>query len=104
MLLLMIQSNLNQRSGTLIRNFEVAQHGFVNVRAIGVNLIQARTRHQSARAAIGMRSKLLVVGIEKLLVSGIEGFIPGSARAKDESLEKPGGVRQMPFCRATVRH
>src|SRR2546421_8389452 len=104
MLLLMIQSNLNQRSGTLIRNFEVAQHGFVNVRAIGVNLIQARTRHQSSCAAIRMRSKLLVVGIEKLLEAGIEWFVTGSVRAEDESLEKPGGVRQMPFCGATVRH
>src|SRR4051794_32744953 len=104
MLLLMIQSNLNQRRGTLIRDFQVAQHGFVDVRAIGVNLIQTRSRHQSTRATIGMRSKLLVVGVEKLLVSGIEECISGIVRAEDESLEKPGGVRQMPFCRATVRH
>src|SRR5438067_112720 len=51
-----------------------------------------------------MCSELFVIRIEKLLEAGVEGFVIGNVRAKNESFEKPGGVRQMPFCGATVRH
>ena len=50
-----------------------------------------------------MRSQLLVVGIEELFKSGVEGPVTGNA-AQDERLEEPSSVRQMPLGRAGIRH
>src|SRR5438067_1131995 len=103
-LLLMIQPHFDQGNRTLIRNFEMAQHCLIDVSAISMDFIQRWPRHQSTRAAIRMRSELLVVGIEKLLLSGIEWFVTVKVRAEDEGLKKPGGVCQVPLRGAGVRH
>ena len=104
MLLLVIQAKLYEWRCIFVCRFQVTQHRLIHVRAVGVNFIQAWSRHQAARTAIGMRSQLLVVGVEKLLVALIERFVTGDVCCKNEGLEKPGRMRKVPFSWAGIRH
>src|SRR5581483_9120398 len=97
MLLLMIQPQFDQCSGLLIWNVEVPQHCFIHVRAIGVNFLKARARHQPTRAAIWMRSELFVIGIEELSITWIKGLIAADMFVQDECLKEPRRVCQVPF-------
>ena len=49
------------------------------------------------------RTEGVIVGIEKNRIGGIELAI-AALLLQDERLEKPGGVRTMPFYRACIRH
>src|SRR5215470_17643745 len=100
MLLLVIKAELHQGGGLLVLDLQVVKHRLIDMRAIRMHLMQTGARHQAARATIGMRAELLVIGIEKVLKALIVGLIPAYMLAEDESLKKPGGVRQMPFGRA----
>src|SRR5262245_30208270 len=46
----------------------------------------------------------LVVGVEEIAEPTVELTVSGQIRAEYELFEKPGGVCEMPFRRACVRH
>src|SRR5215467_9641433 len=67
MLLLVIETKLHESCGLLVLDLQMPKHSVIHMRTIRMHLMQTGTRHQASRAAIGMRAKLLVIGIEKVL-------------------------------------
>lgn len=79
-------------------------HGFVHMLAVAQYLGQVRAREQAALRPRMARADGVVVGVEQHAVAGMEGAIARRMAAQQEGLEEPGGVRQMPFDGAAVRH
>src|SRR5215813_11074975 len=104
MLLLMVQTKFDQRRGAFIFRFQMQHHGFIYARSVGMHFVQTRPRHQAARAAIWMRSQLLVIGIEKVFVTLVEGFVSGDVWRQDERFKEPGSVSEVPFGWAAIWH
>src|SRR5947207_5559998 len=69
-----------------------------------MDLIQTRSRHQPASSTVRVRAKLLIVRVEEVFVSFIEGFVSGNMRRKNESFEEPSRVREVPFGGAGIGH
>ena len=83
MLLLVVEAEFNQREHFVAGMVQQRKHGGVDMRPIGVHPLQAGARHQPARSAIGMRTELLVVGVEQVLEVGIESPISGQSVAAE---------------------
>ena len=108
MLLLMIEPELDQLAGRGPgidgKRVEQPAHRPVHMGAIGDDLGDLRPGQQ---AAVGTRMPLahaLVIGIEQISESRIEGLVARQVRREDESLEEPGDVSQMPLGGTHVRH
>ena len=83
---------------------EQRDHRVRHVLAIGHDLGQAGTGKHAALGPRMARADGFVIGVEEILVGGIEGAVAARMRAQHEGLEEPGGVRQVPLGRAGVGH
>jgi hypothetical protein len=72
--------------------------------AIALDLGQRRPCQEAALRPGMPLAERLVVGVEEILIVGIEGTIAGGEARQDEGLEEPGGVGEMPLRRAGERH
>ena len=108
MLLLVMQAELEQRGrpapGRGVGGFGKARHRGVDMVAIGADDIDRRARQEAALGPRMARPHRLVIGVEQIGEGRVEHAILPGERAEDEGLEKPAGVRQMPFCRAGIGH
>src|SRR5579871_1103697 len=50
------------------------------------------------------RPKTFIIGVEQIAEKRIEFAVPNRMLGKNQSFEKPGGVREMPFRRTRIRH
>ena len=108
MLLLVIDTQFDQRRGLLPHiiagGLDEAQHRRGDMIAIGGDRIDGRARQQTARRAWVTRPDGFVIRVEEISESGVKDVIARGRGHEQECLEKPAGVRQMPFCRADIRH
>ncbi len=102
MLLLVVQPKLEQRGrGGLAR--QTLQRR-IDMGAKGQNLFERRPGEQAALRARVAWPNGVVIRVEEIAEGRIEHAVTRQMRREDELLEKPGGVRQMPFGRAGVGH
>src|SRR5207249_476976 len=76
----------------------------INGSAIFFRFVHRRTRDESAQVASMHRAGGVVIGVKKIGVLGNCISIARHPFFQNEGLEKPGGVRKMPFRRAYFRH
>ena len=107
MLLLMVHAELDEcgnvgpvRVGTV----DELAHCGIDVRPVAADLLDVRSRDQTALIAGMSRSDGLVVRVEQVAELEIEGVVAGEARLEQEGLEEPGGVPAVPLGRAHVGH
>ena len=107
-LLLVIQPELDQESGCFQRGrrrvAKEGKHGGVHMFAVGVNLGQAGPRQHPAMRPRMARTERFVIGIEQMRVARIERAVTRRMGRKHDRLEKPAGVREVPFDRTRVGH
>ena len=105
MLLLVTDAEFDQvqRVGQKIAQ-QQASHGFIHIGAIGLHFVQARTRKNVAQSSQWTVANRVVVGIEKIAERWMERTIVRHILRQKKSLEEPGGVRQVPFGGAGIRH
>ena len=84
--------------------FQQGLHVQVDVLPVGCDFGQRRPRQQSALRPRVHVADGDVVGVEQVVVLLVETPVGGIEVLKHEALEKPGDVREMPLCRADVRH
>ncbi len=108
MLLLMLQAELDQRQDRGPRGagggFDQRRHRAIDMLAVASDLVDARTRQQTARRAGVARPDGFIIGIEQIAEARIEHAIIARVRAQQKRLEEPCGVRAMPLRRTCVGH
>ena len=104
-LLLVMEAELDQRRDVrMSAACQQVRHAFIDMIAIGANLLERRARQQATvRPPVPIADRL-VVGIKEIAEPGIEVPIPRHVRAEHELLEEPGRVREVPLRGARVRH
>jgi len=104
MLLLVIESELEQRLPVAAAALDQVGHGLGHMPAIGQDLFDSRPGDHAALRPRMPRAHGLVVGIEEIFVGRIESPVAGRVCAEQEGLEEPRRVREMPLGRAGIRH
>ena len=79
-------------------------HGCIHMRAVGHDLAQTGARQQAAHRPRMTWPEGLVIRVEQVKVLLVERAVMHDMRLQHHGLEKPAGMRQMPFCRAGVLH
>ena len=102
MLLLVIHPKLNhlQRLRREVRQCAVER--FIDVRAIGADLVERRPAQHPATGAGVARPLGLVIAVEQKGVALVERRVAEHVVAQHERLEEPGGVGEVPFRRRGV--
>ena len=108
MLLLVIETQLNQRRGLLPRLFagdlDEAQHRRGDMITVGGDRIGGRARQQAALRARMTRPDGFVIRVEEIREGRVEAAVVRREGCEQEGLEEPARMCQMPFCRADIRH
>ena len=107
MLLLVVDADLDQSRDLGARTDAPRQQlgqRLVHVRAVGQHLLARRPREHAALRARLPRALALVVGIEAIVEGRVEDLVARQVLGKDEGLEEPGDVRQVPLGRARIVH
>ncbi len=102
MLLLVVQPKFEQRSWSGLARQTLQRR--IDMSAKGQNLFERRPGEQAALRARVARADGFVIRVEEIAEGRIEHAVARQMRREDELLEKPGGVRQMPFGRTGVGH
>ena len=76
---------------------EQGQHGLVDMPPVRMHLVHRGPREQSSLRTRMPRPERLVVRIEEVMKTGIEGPVAHGMRLEQHGLEEPRGVRQVPF-------
>ena len=92
LILMVLKVILKQRDDSLI-----------DVPAIRQDGVERRARKGSAQVFGGHVAERSVIGVEQPVKVRMESFIPCAKGGKDERLEKPGTVGQVPLYRARLR-
>ena len=104
-LLLVVQAELDQpREPLLAAFFDEREQRLVDVLPIADHLLQRGPRKHAALGARVACADRVVVRVEEHAEGGIEHPVAAHAGLEDERLEEPGGVREVPFDRARIRH
>ncbi len=100
-----MQAKLDQRR-ELRRGLRGEQggDGVVDMVTISEHLLEAGTREHAALGSRMLVADCVVVGVEQHAIRRIELPVARRVRAEYEGLEEPGGVAEMPFHRAGIRH
>ena len=105
MLLVVVQTQLEQialmAAGLALR--QPGDHAAVDLASISQDLVDGRPGHQPTLVPPDPLAQGLIVGVEQLLKPRIDRLVFRIGR-QDHRLEKPAGVRQMPFAGAAIRH
>ncbi len=105
MLLFVITAELDQLSdGRRKIILHQRRHRAVDMVAIRSDRLQRRAREHAASGTRLTRAYALVVGVEQEIELRIEGAVAGEILFEDHRLEKPGRMREVPFCRARIGH
>ena len=80
------------------------QHILIDMLAIGIDLIQRRTREYAARIALWTVTHGVVIRIEQDPECGIAQPVAGETRREQERLEEPARVAEMPLDRTRIGH
>src|SRR5437016_105824 len=99
MLLLMMQTDLNDRSklGQIIYRFDQPHHCGVDVTTVGSDFIGAWSCDQTPLLACVARPDRYIIGIVQIGETFIEDAITFCMRPQQELLEKPRDMCAMPF-------
>ena len=108
MLLFVMQAELDQvfelRKRIVPGVVQQRFHRRVDMGAIGHHVVQRRPGQQTAIGARMTRADGFVVGIEQVIVVGMEFRVARCVRFQHEGFEKPGDMREMPFRRTDIWH
>src|SRR6185503_6840430 len=103
MLLLVIDAELDELQCRRRKARKSALQRFVNVSAIGANLVERGTaKHSPLRARVPWPF-CLVIAVEQEAPILVEWQVSRRVIPKDEGLEEPGGMREVPFGRRGIR-
>src|SRR6266404_2181612 len=80
------------------------RHRGADIVAIGADDIDRGTRQQPALGSRMTRTGGLIIGVEEVGEGRVEDPIARVEPSEDERLEEPGRMREMPLCRADIRH
>jgi hypothetical protein len=83
---------------------EQSEHLLVHVRAVAVNLADRRPGQETAARPGKAVADGVVVRVKKKAEMRVERRVIVAGGGKDERLEEPGGMSQVPFDRAGVGH
>ena len=105
-LLLVLQPQLQQTPDGLRQAIllQQAEHARINIGAVGQHGGQRRPRQQAALRPRMLAPHALVVGVEEHAKRRVERAKALLVPLQDEGLEKPAGMRQVPFGGTGVRH
>ncbi len=108
MLLFVVQTEFEQRCGLmphrLARALDEAADCSADMVAISADDVAGRARQQAPLGPRVTRADRLVIGVKEVGEGRIKNPIVGVEPVQDERLKEPGRMRQMPFCRACIRH
>ena len=103
MLLLVIDPKLDQLKRLRVKAWQCSLERFVDIGSVGTDLVQRwPAQHPAARARVA-RSFGLIIAVEEEGVALIEGPIAARIIAKNEGLEEPARMREVPFRRRRIR-
>src|SRR3954447_26261023 len=105
MLLFMIQAQFEQ-SQKVAGEFPPEQffHRIVHMGSIEADPIKGWTRECAADGPMRVAAEPLVIRVEEEAELRIESGVIGHVGHENERLEEPSGMREVPFCRARLRH
>src|ERR1700747_3037737 len=104
MLLFVMDAQLDAPCGLVGRAFAVKpRDGIFHVPAVGEDVIDAGTREGGPQFLFRLIGDAVVITVEEPKEVGMEGAIAGEVLAKNEGFKEPGGVGEMPLCRARLR-
>ncbi len=99
----MVDAKLNDLERGRRKRRERAFERFVDMGAIGADLVKRGPGEHPAPGASMAGALGLVIAVEQEGVALVERGVAERMVAKDESLEEPGRVRKMPLGRRSVR-
>src|SRR3954471_18327050 len=97
MLLLVMESQFDQRRGRLVADVDEVVHRAIDMGAVAGDVVDTRPREQPSLRSRVTRADGLVVRVEEERVRRIEGCVAGERGAEKERLEEPSGVGPMPL-------
>ena len=106
-LLLVVQPQLDRESELRIQVRSLGEqrrHVAVHMVAVGENLLQGRSRQQTASGSRIRLAQALVIGVEENPVFRVIGAVARQGRLEHQGLEEPARVRQMTLHRAGLLH
>lgn len=108
MLLFVVESDFDERGDTGIIPksffFKLFQKDGIDVFSILGDLFDCGSRKETAGGSWMLGADSIVVGVEKGEVLRMEQFVLRNEGLQNEVLKKPGGMCQVPFCGACLRH
>ena len=103
-LLFMLEPQRNAACSFILqRMLHPRDHGGVNVRAVGENRVERRSRERSAQLLLRHIAERVVVAVEEPMKFGVEGLVSGGELTQNKGLEEPAGMGEVPFHRARLR-
>src|SRR5579884_2087684 len=102
----MVQTELDERNefsqGAVISGLQEGEHLLIDRMAVGIHLSDGRTRQQPTSGPRPTLADRVVVRVEQVSELRTIRSEIRRVRGKDECLEEPGGVRQVPLGGATI--
>src|SRR5713101_72570 len=108
MLLFMMQAKRNDGrelcQPPLIELLQQLKHALIDVPAVGIRLLDGRSRDQPTFGSAVPFSQRVVVRVKKVRVLWMKRLVIRNCRKEQEGLEKPADVGEMPLGRADIWH